>query len=57
MPVVTSSSKLRTYTTARYFTDDEICWKSREVGDHGEIKVVFDTGNGKSGSGRDARGI
>ena len=24
MPVVTSSNKLRTYTTARYFTDDEI---------------------------------
>jgi predicted aconitase len=24
MPVITSSNKLRTYTTARYFTDDEI---------------------------------
>ena len=24
MPVITSSNKLRTYTTARYYTDDEI---------------------------------
>ena len=24
MPVITSSKKLRTYTTARYYTDDEI---------------------------------
>ena len=24
MPVITSSTKLRTYTTARYYTDDEI---------------------------------
>ena len=24
MPVMTSSNKLRTYTTARYYTDDEI---------------------------------
>jgi hypothetical protein len=24
MPVITSSNKLRTYTSARYYTDDEI---------------------------------
>jgi len=24
MPVITNSNKLRTYTTARYYTDDEI---------------------------------
>ena len=24
LPVITSSNKLRTYTTARYYTDDEI---------------------------------
>ena len=24
MPVITSSNKLRTYTTSRYYTDDEI---------------------------------
>ena len=24
MPVITSSNKLRTYTTARYYTDEEI---------------------------------
>ena len=24
MPVITSSNKLRTYTTARYYTEDEI---------------------------------
>ncbi len=27
MPVITSSNKLRTYTTARYYTDDEILMK------------------------------
>ena len=27
MPVITSSNKLRTYTTARYYTDDEILIK------------------------------
>ncbi len=25
MPVITNSNKLRTYTTARYYTSDEIC--------------------------------
>ena len=25
MPVITSSNKLRTYTSARYYTDDQIC--------------------------------
>ena len=27
MPVITSSNKLRTYTSARYYTDDEILCK------------------------------
>lgn len=27
MPVITSSNKLRTYTSARYYTDDEILQK------------------------------
>ncbi|MGN1017024.1 MAG: aconitase X [Faecousia sp.] len=32
MPVITSSNKLRTYTTARYYTDDEILRKITEGG-------------------------
>ena len=32
MPVITSSNKLRTYTTARYYTDDEILEKITEGG-------------------------
>lgn len=32
MPVITSSNKLRTYTTARYYTDDEILAKITEGG-------------------------
>lgn len=32
MPVITSSNKLRTYTTARYYTDDEILQKITEGG-------------------------
>ncbi len=32
MPVITSSNKLRTYTTARYFTDDEILEKLTQGG-------------------------
>ena len=32
MPVITSSNKLRTYTTARYYTDDEILAKITKGG-------------------------
>ena len=32
MPVITSSNKLRTYTTARYYTDDEILEKITKGG-------------------------
>ena len=32
MPVITSSNKLRTYTTARYFTEDEILNKITKEG-------------------------
>ncbi len=32
MPVITSSNKLRTYTTARYYTDEEILGKITEGG-------------------------
>ena len=32
MPVITSSNKLRTYTTARYYTDDEILRQITEGG-------------------------
>ena len=33
MPVITSSNKLRTYTTARYYTDDEILVQITKGGD------------------------
>ena len=33
MPVITSSNKLRTYTTARYYTDDEILAQITKGGD------------------------
>ncbi|MBE6573789.1 MAG: DUF521 domain-containing protein [Ruminococcaceae bacterium] len=33
MPVITSSNKLRTYTTARYYTDDEILMQITEGSD------------------------
>ena len=32
MPVITSSNKLRTYTTARYYTDEEILVKITKEG-------------------------
>ena len=32
MPVITSSNKLRTYTSARYYTDDEILAKITKEG-------------------------
>ena len=32
MPVMTSSNKLRTYTTARYYTEDEILTKITKGG-------------------------
>lgn len=32
MPVITSSNKLRTYTTARYYTDDEILLQITKAG-------------------------
>ncbi|MEE1026060.1 MAG: aconitase X, partial [Acutalibacteraceae bacterium] len=32
MPVITSSNKLRTYTSARYYTDDEILVKITKGG-------------------------
>ena len=34
MPVITSSNKLRTYTTARYYTDDEILVQITKGGAH-----------------------
>ena len=34
MPVITSSNKLRTYTTARYYTDDEILARITKGGKH-----------------------
>ena len=34
MPVITSSNKLRTYTTARYHTDDEILARITKGGKH-----------------------
>ena len=34
MPVITSSNKLRTYTTARYYTDDEILAKLTKGGNN-----------------------
>ena len=34
MPVITSSNKLRTYTTARYYTDDEILGQITKGGAH-----------------------
>ena len=34
MPVITSSNKLRTYTTARYYTDDEILMQITKGGDN-----------------------
>ena len=34
MPVITSSNKLRTYTTARYYTDDEILARIAKGGKH-----------------------
>jgi len=34
MPVITSSNKLRTYTTARYYTDDEILEQITKGGKH-----------------------
>ena len=34
MPVITSSNKLRTYTTARYYTDDEILVKLTKGGEN-----------------------
>lgn len=33
MPVITSSNKLRTYTSARYYTDDEILLQITKGGD------------------------
>ena len=33
MPVITSSNKLRTYTSARYYTDDEILTQITKGGD------------------------
>ncbi|MBQ1407750.1 MAG: DUF521 domain-containing protein, partial [Eubacterium sp.] len=32
MPVITSSNKLRTYTSARYYTEDEIVYKITKGG-------------------------
>ena len=34
MPVITSSNKLRTYTTARYYTEDEILQQITKGGKH-----------------------
>jgi len=36
MPVITSSNKLRTYTTARYYTDDEILVQITKGGNYDE---------------------
>ena len=49
MPVITSSNKLRTYTSARYYTDAEILMLSQEVRTHEDLSR-------KSGNlGRDHR--
>ena len=36
MPVITSSNKLRTYTSARYYTDDEILEQITKPGKPGK---------------------
>ena len=53
MPVITSSNKLRTYTTARYYTDDEILEQITGCADGASVAASVAK---RDGSESDAKG-